>query len=72
MSTILAIDLGKFKSVACRYAGGATGTYQTVPTRPEALHDLIVAEAPDRVVINPVRPVRCTRAGGGGGRSIRR
>ena len=52
---ILAIDLGKFKSVACDY-DSATGehTFTTVPTRPAAFHDLLAAAArqtPDRVVI---------------------
>lgn len=57
MSTILAIDLGKFKSVACVYRGPTQEpTYRTLPTRSEAMHDLIVealdVEADgDRVVI---------------------
>ncbi|MFA9480046.1 transposase [Phycisphaerales bacterium AB-hyl4] len=52
MSMILAIDLGKFKSVACKYQT-ATGehTFQTLPTSPTALHDLIVDIQPTRVVI---------------------
>ena len=52
MASILAIDLGKYKSVACDYRTDTdSGTFETVPTRPQALHDLIVAKAPDRVVI---------------------
>lgn len=52
MTLILAIDLGKYKSVACDYCVEANaGTFETVPTRPQALHDLIVAKSPDRVVI---------------------
>ena len=49
---ILAIDLGKFKSVACDYHA-ATGThaFATVATRPQAMHDLIVERSPDEVVI---------------------
>lgn len=52
MASILAIDLGKFKSVACDYRpGGDTHDFEAVPTRPGALHDLIVARSPGRVVI---------------------
>ncbi|MEX0774389.1 MAG: transposase [Phycisphaeraceae bacterium] len=52
MTTILAIDLGKFKSVACIYAA-QTGehTFGTIPTTPAAMNDLIVDVQPDRVVI---------------------
>jgi len=36
MSTILAIDLGKFKSVACIYViSEATHQFRTVPTLPD-------------------------------------
>jgi len=49
---ILAIDLGKFKSVACLYdAASAEHAFETLATRPQAVHDLIVAKRPDRVVI---------------------
>ncbi|MGH7536945.1 MAG: IS110 family transposase, partial [Gemmatimonadales bacterium] len=57
---IVAIDLGKGKSVACVYSRTAEsimrGTaadrrFVTLPTRPREVHDLIAAEAPDRVVI---------------------
>jgi transposase len=49
---ILALDLGKFKSVACDYGTG-TGrhSFATIPTNPQALHDLIVDREPDRVVL---------------------
>lgn len=49
---VLAIDLGKFNSVACDY-DAATGshTFTTVPTRPQAMHDLLAERSPDRLVI---------------------
>ena len=52
MTKIIAIDLGKFKSVACTYQT-ATGdhTFTTLPTQPQKFHDLFVQEQPDRVVI---------------------
>lgn len=52
MTRILAIDLGKFKSVACDYDTKThQHTFSTVPTRPQAVHDLIVERSPGRVVI---------------------
>lgn len=52
MGTILAIDLGKFKSAACTYDTATRDhTFTTIPTTPGAMHDLIVAVGPDRVVI---------------------
>jgi len=49
---ILALDLGKFKTVGCAYeAETARHRFATVATTPQALHDLIVALEPDRVVI---------------------
>ena len=50
--TILAIDLGKFKSVCCTYQA-ATGehVFDTLPTTPAALHDLVAEASPERVVI---------------------
>jgi transposase len=49
---ILAIDLGKRRSVGCNYeADGTRIGYVSVDTTPQALHDLIVKSAPDRVVI---------------------
>lgn len=49
---ILALDLGKGKTVACDFEA-ATGEweFETVATSPRALHDLIAARAPDRVVL---------------------
>ncbi len=49
---ILAVDLGKQKSVACVYeADGERVEYQTVPSTPASLHDVLVEVQPDRVVI---------------------
>lgn len=49
---ILAIDLGKFTSVACDYGtADQAHTFTTIKTRPGVLHDLIVEREPDRVVI---------------------
>ena len=48
--TILALDLGKIKSVGCIYQTGTREhTYQTVRTSPQTLHDLIVGLNPQRV-----------------------
>jgi transposase len=49
---ILALDLGKYKSVACDYEA-ETGRHRftTILTNPKAVHDLIVDREPDRVVI---------------------
>lgn len=49
---ILALDLGKYKTVACEYET-ETGAhrYVTILTNGKALHDLLVDCAPDRVVI---------------------
>lgn len=49
---ILALDLGKYKTVACDYEA-ETGRHRfaTVLTTPKALHDLIVDREPGRVVI---------------------
>jgi transposase len=49
---ILAIDLGKVKSVACELAGetGVHG-FETCRTTPAALEELLVRRRPDRVVI---------------------
>ncbi len=50
--TILALDLGKFKSVACRY-DSATGehAFETIATTPPAVHDLLIETAPQLLVI---------------------
>lgn len=52
MARILAIDLGKFKSVACVF-NSADGeySYRTVATTPVAIRELLTEVAPDRVVI---------------------
>lgn len=49
---ILALDLGKYKSVGCDYEA-ETGRHRftTIPTNPQTLHDLMVDREPDRVVI---------------------
>ena len=49
---ILALDLGKFKTVGCEYEA-ETGRHRfvSVGTTPKALHDLLVELEPDRVVI---------------------
>jgi transposase len=60
--TILAIDLGKFKSVACIFNATTPGSdkarFRTLPTTPAAVHDLMVSSSPGRVVIEV-----CTSAG---------
>jgi transposase len=49
---ILALDLGKFKSVACDYdSERGRHSFVTIPTNPQALHDLMVDREPDRIVI---------------------
>jgi transposase len=50
---ILAIDLGKTKSVACWYQtdDDATPEFRTVPTRPGDFHTLLLDRRVDRVVI---------------------
>ena len=50
--TILALDLGKFKSVACRY-DPATGAhaFETIATNPSAVHDLLIDANPALLVI---------------------
>lgn len=49
---ILALDLGKFKSVGCVYETSTLQhKYETVTTTAQALHDLLVEHEPDRVVI---------------------
>jgi transposase len=49
---ILAIDLGKFKSVFLDYhSGGAQQEFGKVATSPQEIHDLLVAREPDRLVI---------------------
>lgn len=49
---ILAIDLGKNKSVACIYdAASGSGGFRTLPTNAEAIRELVTTVEPDRVVI---------------------
>ena len=48
---LMTIDLGKFKSVACLYGGEDDVTFRTIETRPQAIHDLLVVWAPERLVI---------------------
>lgn len=49
---ILAIDLGKFKSVTCDYhVASGEHHYSTIPTTPGAMHELFVDSAPNRIVI---------------------
>jgi transposase len=50
--TILAIDLGKYKSVACLYHGDpATATFISFPTDRQRLEKLFAQHRPDAVVI---------------------
>ena len=52
MTRILAIDLGKFKSVACRsHESDANASFRTIETTPSAMHDLVTELKPDRLVI---------------------
>ena len=52
MTTILAIDLGKYKSTACEYLPQEnTHTFEQLPTHPEAVRGLIERCSPDGVVI---------------------
>lgn len=49
---IVAMDLGQSKSVACVYdSATAEHRFVTVASTPAAVHDLVVAEEPERVVI---------------------
>src|ERR1700712_1941012 len=59
MTTILGLDLGKFKSVACLYDTHTTATrFETVLTDPDALRDFLQLRHPDLVVFET-----CTVAG---------
>ena len=52
MAKILAIDLGKFKSVACVFnTSDGEYAFQTLQTTPSEFQDLLSGESPDRVVI---------------------
>ncbi len=49
---ILAIDLGKFKSVACVYESSTGEHFFTmVRTKPGDIHDLLTRHRPERVVV---------------------
>jgi transposase len=49
---ILALDLGKFKSVACDYDTATSNhEFTTIQTSPQMVHDLLVEREPDRLVI---------------------
>ncbi len=57
--TILAIDLGKFKSVSCFFDPATQQAgYRTLPTTPTAIHDLLVELSPTRLVVEV-----CTSSG---------
>jgi transposase len=51
-TTILSIDLGKFRSVACRY-DAATGEhrFESIATTPSAVHDLLIADASPQLLV---------------------
>ena len=49
---ILAIDLGKFKSVACRFdPASGRHAFETIATTPPAVHDLLIDARPSLLVI---------------------
>ena len=49
---ILAMDLGKNKSVVCDYdSESGRHKFLTIRTRPQEVHDLLVEREPDRVVL---------------------
>lgn len=59
---ILAIDLGKFKSVACDYDTiSGEHHFTTIATTPAAIHDLLADRAPDRLVIEIGSPAGWVR-----------
>src|SRR4051812_42074492 len=50
--TILGIDLGKFRSVACRFdPASGRHLFETITTTPHAVHDLLVDAQPSLLVI---------------------
>ncbi len=63
ITTILAIDLGKFKPVACRY-DPATGehAFQTIATTPPAVHDALKRFLISFESGRGVRPLATTRS----------
>lgn len=51
-TTILAMDLGKFRSVACVFdPASGEHAFQTIATTPAAVHDLLIETAPRMLVI---------------------
>jgi len=49
---IVAMDLGKFKSVVCEYdSKSGKHAFRTIRTAPQEVHDVLVEMEPDRVVI---------------------
>src|SRR5438309_756987 len=59
MATILGLDLGKFKSLACLYDSDTTAArFTTIHTDPDDLRKLLEAQRPDTVVFET-----CTVAG---------
>jgi hypothetical protein len=49
---ILAMDLGKYKTVFCEYSAiDGEHTFGAVKTTPQEIHDLLVEKEPDRVVM---------------------
>src|ERR1051326_2009422 len=54
---ILALDIGKCKTVWCMHQGESTSPlYGKVATTPQALHDLLVEQAPERLVLEVGSP----------------
>lgn len=52
MNKILALDIGKCKTVWCMYQGESIPVvYGKVATTPQALHDLLVEQAPERLAL---------------------
>ena len=52
ITTILALDLGKFRSVACVFdATSGEHRFQTIATTPPAVHDLLIESSPQLLVI---------------------
>jgi transposase len=50
--SILAVDMGKYKSVACVFdAKTAKHRFQTLPTSPQDFHDLLVEVQPELILI---------------------
>jgi transposase len=65
MSRIIALDLGKFKSVACLIADARTRghRFDTIETTPQALHDLFAAHATEDPAQTLVVIEACDAAG---------